>query len=323
MWNYIKRRLYYALPIFIGVNALTFSLFFSINSIDDVARFHLGEKYVTQEAIENWKVQHGYADPLFWNGNAEGVGHVTQTLFYRFNIRLLAFDFGQSDQGDNIAQTLKIKMGPSLSIAVPTFILGLWVNITVALGFMFFKGTRIEKYGLQFMIVLLSISSLYYVIGGQYLFAKLWKWGPISGYASGDWRFVMIPILIAVVSGLGPGVRWYHRLFMDEWSRDYVRTAKALGLSPWRILSTQVLPNALLPILTGVVVVIPSLFLGSLLLESFFGIPGLGSYTLDAIASQDFAIIRAMVFLGTLLYWLGLLLTDLSYVWCDPRVRYS
>jgi peptide/nickel transport system permease protein len=105
--------------------------------------------------------------------------------------------------------------------------------------------------------------------------------------------------------------------------KDYVKTAKAKGLAAWQVLFFHVLKNALLPILTGIVVIIPSLFMGSLILESFFGIPGLGSYVIDAIGQQDFAIVRSMVFLGTILYIVGLILTDLSYTWADPRVRFQ
>jgi peptide/nickel transport system permease protein len=126
-----------------------------------------------------------------------------------------------------------------------------------------------------------------------------------------------------VIGGIGAGTRWYRTLFLDEVGRDYVRTARAKGLNETVVLFGHVLRNALIPILTGVVVLIPSLFMGSLLVESFFGIPGLGSYTIEAINAQDFAVVRAMVFIGAGLYILGLLLTDLSYTLVDPRVRLS
>ncbi|HLF67661.1 MAG TPA: ABC transporter permease, partial [Gammaproteobacteria bacterium] len=134
-------------------------------------------------------------------------------------------------------------------------------------------------------------------------------------------KFLALPVLVSVIAGIGSGVRWYRTLFLEEITKDYVRTARAKGLSDLAILFKHVLKNAMIPILTGVVVLIPSLFLGSLLLESFFAIPGLGSYTIDAIRAQDFAIVRSMVFLGSVLYILGLLLTDISYTLVDPRVR--
>jgi peptide/nickel transport system permease protein len=146
---------------------------------------------------------------------------------------------------------------------------------------------------------------------------------PISGYANGfeGIKFIVLPMLIGVIGGIGASSRWYRTIFLEEISKDYVRTARAKGLSELAVLFSHVLKNAMIPILTGVVVVIPLLFMGSLLTESFFGIPGLGSYTIDAINAQDFSVVRAMVFLGSLLYIVGLILTDLSYTVVDPRVR--
>jgi peptide/nickel transport system permease protein len=169
----------------------------------------------------------------------------------------------------------------------------------------------------------MSISGLFYIIGGQYLISKLWNLVPISGYQGGfdAARFVILPVVVGVVSGIGSGARWYRTIFLEEIGKDYVRTARAKGLSEVTVLFRHVLKNAMIPILTGAVVVIPLLFMGSLISESFFGIPGLGSYTIDAIQAQDFAVVRSMVFIGSALYILGLLLTDLSYTLVDPRVR--
>jgi peptide/nickel transport system permease protein len=168
----------------------------------------------------------------------------------------------------------------------------------------------------------MSISSLFYIIGGQFLVGKLMQLVPISGYSDGfsAIKFVLLPVVIGVISGIGGGSRWYRTLFLEEASKDYVRTARAKGFSELQVLFKHVLKNAMIPILTGVVVVLPTLFMGSLIIESFFGIPGLGSYTIDAIQAQDFAIVRAMVFLGSVLYIVGLVLTDLSYTLVDPRV---
>jgi peptide/nickel transport system permease protein len=171
----------------------------------------------------------------------------------------------------------------------------------------------------------MSISGLFYIIGGQYLISKLWRLVPISGY-SGEldaWKFLILPVLIGVISGIGSSVRWYRTIFLEEIGKDYVRTARAKGLSELTVMFRHVLRNAMIPILTGVVVVIPLLFMGSLLTESFFGIPGLGSYTIDAISAQDFAVVRAMVFIGSVLYIVGLILTDISYTFVDPRIRFE
>jgi peptide/nickel transport system permease protein len=325
MIRYFIRRLLYAIPILIGVNLITFVLFFVVNTPADMARMHLGLKRVTPEAIRQWEKEHGYDKPLFINKQAKGSAAITKTLFYQRSLNLFAFNFGQADDGRDIARDIKTRMWPSFAIALPVFLIGLMTNITVALLVIFYRGSRLEFWGVVGLVALMSISGLFYIIAGQYLIAKLWQWLPISGYGSGlnALKFIMLPVIVSVASGVGSGARWYRTIFLEEISRDYVRTARAKGLSEMQLLFRHVLRNGLIPILTGAVVVLPLLFTGSLVTESFFGIPGLGSYTIDAIRSQDFAIVQAMVFLGSVLYIFGLLLTDLSYTLVDPRVRLS
>jgi peptide/nickel transport system permease protein len=320
MWQYIIRRIIYAIPVLLGVNILTFLLFFVVNTPDDVARMQLGAKHVTQRMIDDWKTMHGYDLPLFYNAEQHSI---TKTIFWQKSVNLFVFDFGISDGGRDIKQAIKERYGPSLAIAIPALIIGLLVNVTVAMLLAFFKGTYLDSWGVILCVMLMSISVLFYIVGGQYLFARVLKWVPISGYADGwsSFKFVLLPIAVSVVGGIGAGVRWYRSFFVEEMNKDYVRTAKAKGLSDTTILFKHVLRNAMIPILTGIVVVLPLLFMGSLLLESFFAVPGLGSYTIDAIRNQDFAIVRAMVYLGSVLYILGLLLTDISYVMVDPRIK--
>jgi peptide/nickel transport system permease protein len=323
MLNYILRRLLYAIPILLGVNLLTFGLFFMVNTPDDMARIHLGAKHVTPEAISRWKSEHGYDKPLFINTEAAGLAKTTDTLFVEKSLKLFVLDFGAADDGRDIAREIGQRMWPSLAIALPTFLVGLLAYVSFALLLVFFRGTALDTGGVILCVALMSISGLFYVIGGQYLMGKLWHWFPISGYQPGldAWKFMVMPVLVSLIGGLGDSSRFYRALFIEEISKDYVRTARAKGLSDLRVLFKHVLGNAMIPILTGVVVVIPRLFMGSLIIESFFGIPGLGSYTIDAIQAQDFAIVRSMVFLGSLLYIVGLVLTDISYSWADPRVR--
>ena len=322
MLTYIFRRILYAIPILIGVNLITFMLFFVVNTPDDMARAQLGAKQTTPEMIQAWKAEKGYDKPLFYNSDAEGIEHVTDTLFVRESLKLFMFDFGVSDANRNIAEDIKARMGPSLSIALPTFLIALITNISLALLLVLFRGSVFDLSMMIAAVMIMSVSGLFYIIAGQVLFSKMWHWVPISGYESG-WesiRFILLPVAIGVFSGLGSGVRWYRSIFLEQITQDYVRTARAKGLSEIAVLFRHVLPNGMLPILTGVVVIIPSLFMGSLVMESFFGIPGLGSYTIDAINAQDFAIVKAMVFLGSVLYITGLILTDLSYTLFDPRV---
>jgi peptide/nickel transport system permease protein len=323
MFAYLLRRLLYALPILIGVNLLTFALFFVVNTPDDMARMQLGVKHVTPEAIEKWKAERGYDLPLFWNEAAGGLDRLQQTIFFKKSVRMFAGDFGRAEDGRDIGREIRARMGPSLAIAVPTFVLGLAVSVSLALLLAFFRATPLDFWGVVLCVALMSVSSLFYIIGGQYLVAKVWRLVPISGFGEGldAWRFLILPVLIGVLGGLGASTRWYRTLFLEEVNKDYVRTARAKGLPETAVFFRHILKNAMIPILTGVVVVIPLLFMGSLLTESFFGIPGLGSYTIDAINAQDFAVVRAMVFIGTVLYIVGLILTDLSYTLVDPRIR--
>src|SRR5688572_10665101 len=288
-----------------------------------MARMQLGTRRTTPEAIEKWKAEQGYDKPLLWNSKANGVRKITDTIFYERSVRLFAFDFGLAEDKRDIATEIRTRMWPSLALAVPVLLVGLAVNITFAMFMAFFRATYLDFWGVVLCVAMMSISTLFYIIGGQYVASKTWHLVPISGYAGGldAARFLVLPVVIGVISGIGSSSRWYRTLFLEEMGRDYVRTARAKGLSETVVLFRHVLKNAMIPILTGAVVVIPLLFLGSLLSESFFGIPGLGSYTIDAIQSQDYAVVRAMVFIGSVFYIIGLILTDISYTLVDPRVR--
>ena len=325
MLNYIIRRVGYAVLILIGVNLFTFMLFFTVNTPDDMARMNIGGKRVTQDAIEKWKVERGYDKPLFWNRAAPGTEKLTKTIFYERSVQLFAFDFGASDSGRDIGYELRMRVGPSLALAVPTFVLGIVVVIVFSLLLVFFRNTYLEFWGFTVAVFMMAISALFYILLGQFLFSRVLKLVPISGFAGG-WDlfvFLALPVLIGIVSRLGSEALFYRTMFLEEIGKDYVRTARSKGLSETVVLFRHVLRNAMLPILTSTVAILPLLFLGALIMESFFGIPGLGSYTIDAINAQDFAVVRSMVFVGSLLYIIGLILTDISYTVADPRIRLS
>ena len=323
MLAYIIRRLLYAVPIVLGIVVITFVLFFVVNKPDDMARRILGEKAATPEAIENWKREHNYHLPPFLNRGEEGLHKLTSTLFFQKCARLLVFDLGRSDVSDrDILTEIGRHMWPSLAITVPSFLLGMAVNITTALIIAFCRGTYLDRWGTVACVLMMSVSSLFYIIGGQFVFAGWLRLFPISGF---DWgaampKFVILPVVIGVVSGIGGGVRYYRTVMLEETGRDYVRTARAKGLGEGAVLFRHVLKNAMIPILTGAVTAIPFLFMGSLILESFFAIPGLGGMTIDAIHAQDFAVIRSMVYISAILFITGLLLTDISYTLVDPRI---
>ena len=325
MIAYIVRRIAYAIPILIGVNVVTFLLFFAVNTPDDMARMHLGLKRVTPEAIAKWKEERGYDKPLLLNNSSPGARKLTETIFFEKSVRMFVFDLGAADDGRDIAREIRTRMWPSLAVALPVFLVGLMAYLTLALIVAFFRATYIDFWGVVICVAMMSISTMFYIIGGQYLVSKLLHLVPISGFQGGfdAVKFLVLPVTIGVIGGLGGATRLYRTFFLEETAKDYVRTARAKGLPEAAVLFRHVLKNAMIPILTGAVVAIPTLFMGSLITESFFGIPGLGSYTIDAIRSQDFAVVRSMVFIGSLLYIVGLILTDISYTLVDPRVRFE
>lgn len=323
MIRFLLRRFLYGVLVLFGVNAITFMLFFAVNTPEDMARLNLGGRYVTEAAIEDWKVAHGYDAPLVWNESAQGWEKVTKTLFFQKSVPLLRGDLGVTDSGRSINEDVMVRAGPSLALAVPTFVLGVVVMTGFSLLLVWVRRTGWETAGVVFSIAVMSVSSLFYIILGQWLFSKTLRWVPVSGFAEG-WRmtvFLLLPVAIALFSRLGGEALLYRTIFLEEIGKDYVRTARAKGAGEGRVLFCHVLRNAMLPILTNTVAVIPMLFMGSLIMENFFGIPGLGAYTIDAVNAQDFAVVRAMVFLGTVAYVVGLVLTDVSYSLVDPRIR--
>jgi peptide/nickel transport system permease protein len=436
---YIIRRCLYAVPILVGVNVLVFILFFFVNSPDNMARAHLGQKRVTPEQIDQWKREHSLDLPYFHNagwrrlsalvarttdntaelttagagqyaliveapviqktapsrtirlqcdqsdrlvlpdgfaadgtltvsasdtpqrflfrltapqgadsappkltvflgletpaptqrllleyqGEINFLSRFTQTIFFQRSLRMLFFQYGKSDDGKDIGEEVFKRIVPSLTITVPVFLLGIMIDIVVAMLVAFYRGTYVDYWAIIVCVVLMSISGLFYIIGGQAIFAKTLRLVPISGFDYGvhALKFAFLPVLVAIVSGMGGSIRFYRTIFLEEINKDYVRTARAKGLPERTVLFIHTLKNAMIPILTSVVVSLPFLFAGSLLLESFFAIPGMGSFMIDAIQRQDFAVVQAMVSLGSFLYIVGLLMTDISYTLVDPRVR--
>ena len=325
MLNYFIRRCVYGALVLLGVNLVTFMLFFTVNTPDDMARLNIGGKRVTHEQILKWKVERGYDKPLYWNGAAEGTHKATDTVFWDRSVSLFALDFGRSDSksATDIGHEIKTRMVISLQLAVPLFVLQVIVSVAFALLLVFFKNSPIDFWGVVTCVLMLSISALFYIIVGQFLFSRVFHLVPISGFESG-WeaaRFLVLPVILSLLSRLGSEGRLYRAMFLEELGRDYVRTARAKGLSEPKVLFDHVLRNALIPILTSAGSYLPFVFLGSLVFESFFGIPGLGSYVIEAITGQDFAIVRSMVFVGSVIYILSYIVIDVAYTWVDPRVR--
>jgi peptide/nickel transport system permease protein len=318
MLGYVLRRLAYGFVTVLGVLALLFALFFLYATPEEMARRALGEK-APPEVIEQWVVNHGYDKPA-WSWSAP-----RESLLWDHYRRMLTFDFGASDADDSlIGPQIRRRMIPSLVLTVPLFVAGLGIGVVLSLFVAYFRDTYIDRSGVVIAVLAMSVSVLLYIIGGQYVVGKVLRWFPISGFDPDPrvvMRFMALPWIIGLAGGIGGDVRFYRTVFVEESGRDYVRTARAKGCGDGRVMARHVLRNALIPILTRIVVAIPFLFMGSLLLESFFGIPGLGSMMVDAIQGNDFSTLRVMVFIGSLLFVGGQIATDISYTLVDPRVR--
>jgi peptide/nickel transport system permease protein len=311
MIGYLIRRLLYAVPILVGVSLATFMLFYCVFPPRQIARRNLSAKNPTQQQIDEWLVAHGYDKPL----SAQLKKHMTE---------LFLLQFGKSDStGENINARIRAGAWPSFLIAALIFFSSLAAQVFMAIWAAYFRGTYVDAWLTFLCVVMMSITYIVFVIVGQYLLGNILHLFPLAGFESGwsGFRFAALPVLIGLAAGLGSGTRLYRTFLLEEVNQDYVRTARAKGVPESRILFRHVLKNAAIPIITSTVLSIPSLILGNIVLESFFGIPGLGSYTVDAINSQDFAVVRAMVFLGTLLYIAGAILTDVCYALADPRIR--
>ena len=327
MLNYLLRRGVYAVLVLIGVNLATFLLFFTLYTPDDMARLNLGGKRVTQEAIEKWKVERGYDKPMWINTARPGSEQITDTIFWDRSASLFLLKFGRADSesAGDIGTEVASRMVVSLQLALPLFVLQVIASTAFALLLVMFRNTRLDFWGVVSCVLMLSISSLFYIIVGQYLFSRVLKVAPVSGYAPGldAIRFLILPIGLSLLARLGGEARLYRAMFLEEIGKDYVRTARAKGLAEMAVLFRHVLRNALIPIVTSAGSYLPYVFLGSLVFESFFGLPGLGAYVIEAISKQDFAVVRTMVFVGSLLYIATYVLIDIAYTWVDPRVRLS
>jgi peptide/nickel transport system permease protein len=278
---------------------------------DVIARQNLSARHPTQSQIKEWEHKNGYDKPKL-------------ELFENHMKSLLLLQFGKSDKTqEDIGSRIVTGAVPSLELASLAFFLTLGVGLALAVIVAYLRGTYIDSVTMALAVISMSIPIVVYVIALQFLFGKLLRYGPVAGYESGaaGLRFMVLPVLVALVSGVGYYVRLYRTFMLDETGQDYVRTARAKGLRDNVVLFKHVLKNALIPVITTTVSAIPSLILGNLVLESFFGIPGLGNYLVAAINGQDFAVVRAMVYVGTLLYIVGLVLTDILYAVVDPRVR--
>lgn len=352
MLQYLIRRLLYMVPIVLGVMGITFVLFYQVNKPEGMARTILGPK-ASPQAIENWLHNRGYDKPVYLNVqlphnaiqrllvygsfSAPTTGapqryispnpkaNLFDSQFFHSLRKFATLDFGISDFNDEPIDTM-IKRGivPSLLITVPALILGLVLSIGFSLFLVFVRDSLLDRWGIVLSVAAMSIPVMVYVIFGQWIAANLFNYFPAFGFnmeGLSTARFLALPVITMVIASLGGDVRLYRAIFLEEVKADYIRTAQAKGASHARVMLVHVLKNGLISLITLVVASLPFLIMGSLVIESFFGIPGLGNMMRTAIVTNDFALIRANVYIGSFLFLFGLLLTDLCYAAADPRIR--
>ena len=310
MTAFILRRLLLTIPTVLGVALLTFLLFNAFGP--DPVRVALGQ-HATPEAIINLRHLWGLDESL-------------PMQFVGFLQQIASFDYGKSYvTGEDLGTQLKAGALVSLSVTAPPFFVGGAVNVALALFIARWREGLADKISRALFIAGMSISGLVYVLVLQYLLAYKLGWFPISGYVrgAGAVAYLGLPWLILLLISMGPDIRLYRTLFLDEANADYVRTARSKGATEGRVLLRHVLPNAWIPIITNNVVSIPFLILGSFLMERFFSIPGIGSLTIDALSRGDLPILKAVTVLGAMALVAFNLLSDLLYAWADPRVSLS
>jgi len=307
--HYILRRLIYLIPVLLGVCLLIFILF-NVLAGDPTAVL-LG-KHASVEQMADLRETLGLNKPLYMQ-----YLDIVKSAF--------TFEFGRSWSTKQQISTMIFQGAiPSLTLTFPAFSISIFFGILISLVVSYYRGKKIDNVVRFCCIAAMSISSLAYILFFQWLLAFKWGIFEISGYEYGfpDFLpFVILPIIIWVFLTLGPDVRFFRTIILDEIYQDYVRTAKAKGLSEFVILTKHVLKNAMIPIITYTVIQIPFLIMGALLLESFFSIPGLGGMTLNALNSSDFPVLKAMAVLSAVAYIMFSLISDVLYTVFDPRVK--
>lgn len=247
------------------------------------------------------------------------MAHWADSQLVHYFRQLARLDLGESTAtNEKVVTMLRRGIGPSLMLTVPVFVGGLVVSVVLSLVCAHLRNRWPDRILVFVAVALMSVNYLVWIVFGQFFLAYRWRWFPIWGFES--WRYLLLPVLIGIISGLGANLRFYRTIMLDEIYKDYVRTAVAKGCGPAAVLFRHVLPNAMIPIVTNTVIALPFLYTGSLLLESFFGIPGLGGLSVNAINSSDVDVVRGVVLVGAVLYMVASLASDLCYAVVDPRV---
>ncbi len=309
MTAYLIRRLWQMVPTLFGVVLLVFLLFKGFGG--DPAEI-LGGLNATAEQVDTIRQQLGLNEPLW-------------TQFGIFLKQIVTFDWGRSwATNESVSNLFLTRLPATLTVMLPILVLEVLLAIPFALGVAYVRGSLTDRAIMVATTVALSISFLVYVIVGQYVFAFQLGLFPVQGWSDSTWTnlktYAPLPVLLAVAVSLAPQTRLYRSFFLDEIGQDYVRTARAKGLTETTVMLRHVLRNALIPILTNVSVALPGIFVGSFLIEVFFSIPGLGREILLAVNRSDYPVIQAFAIYTAVITMAVNLATDLLYRWVDPRV---
>jgi len=311
MWTFLLKRILGSIPVVFGVAAIVFCLFNLVGG--DPALLLVG-KHATPERIASIRAELGLDQPL-------------PKQFVQYLGQIVTFDFGRSyTTREDIRKKILDGLVPSISLTIPAFFLTTFFSLLIAMIVSFYRGRAIDRLSVAFFVFLMSMPGLAYILFGQYFLAARLGWAPISGYTA-EWpdaiQYLKLPVLIYIFLNLGSDIRFYRNSLIEEVNQDYVRTARAKGTSEITIFLKHILKNAMIPVITYVVLEIPYLVLGSLLLESFFSIPGIGGMTVDAVANSDFPVLKAMTTVISLLYVFSTILMDVLYRIVDPRMSFK
>jgi len=312
MTAYVVRRLWQMIPTLAGVILLIFFLFNWVGG--DPAQVLAG-KISNPEQIANIRKQLGVDQPYWYQ-------------LWVFVQQVFTFDFGRSwSTNEEVSRILLTRVGPTLTIMVPVLIIETTLAVTFAIMVAYVRGTLTDRAIMIVCTTAMSISFLVYIIVFQWLFGFILGWFPVQGWSESFWKnlstYAPLPILLAVAVGLAPQLRLYRSFFLEEINQDYVRTARAKGLPEKKVMMKHVLRNALIPILTNIGIYLPSVFVGSFLLEVFFSIPGLGREIITAVNRSDFPVIKAVTVYLAMLTMIINLLVDVMYKFVDPRVSFK
>jgi peptide/nickel transport system permease protein len=309
MLSYLFRRILQMIPTLAGVILLVFFLFKYFGG--DPAEI-LGGLQASPKQIESIRNQLGLNKPVL-------------EQLWIFVQQVLAFDWGRSwATNEAVSNIFLTRLPATLTIMIPILILDVVLAICAGMAVAYVRGSLTDRAVMIISTVALSISFLVYVIVGQYVFAFRLGWFPVQGWTNSTLTnlavYAPLPVMLAIFVSLAPNTRLYRSFFLDEIGHDYVRTARAKGVPEKTILFKHVLRNALIPILTNVATALPSIFIGSFLIEVFFSIPGLGREVFQAVGRSDYPVIQAVTIYLAVLTMIINLITDMLYKLVDPRV---